>query len=229
MVQLFFQLQIDGLEQNLESMYQTWENLLLSIRNINDITQFQRTFDQSKNFFEAELNKKEQYISAYKAQNYKELIKNNEHLKNLQNQYFASSATKQLAIIEQNIKAKLTTTRHTNIMQAEIKLKTIYNRFVQKLIETIDSLQNIFMNLAVQQIYENQQNGLTPTSIRSFHVFLADETHVGNQCCICMEDICVGRRMRRLTCDGQHYFCQECIEGWFAEHNTCPLCRHLFD
>ena len=83
------------------------------------------------------------------------------------------------------------------------------------------------LNQIVQARY--QEKGLTPRRIRRFQVFTADETHVGDQCSICMEEIDVGRRMRRLTCDGQHYFCQHCIEGWFADHNSCPLCRHKFD
>lgn len=33
----------------------------------------------------------------------------------------------------------------------------------------------------------------------------------------------------RLDCDGKHEFCRKCIEGWFKEHTTCPLCRHQFD
>ena len=43
-----------------------------------------------------------------------------------------------------------------------------------------------------------------------------------------MEDIEIGRKMMRLNCDGQHTFCQVCIERWFADHNTCPNCRHVF-
>ena len=85
------------------------------------------------------------------------------------------------------------------------------------------------MYLSEQQQNEHQQNGLNSRKIRSFKLFTADESHVGDQCSICMEEVDVGKRMRRLTCDCQHYFCQQCIEGWFAEHNTCPLCRQRFD
>ena len=74
-----------------------------------------------------------------------------------------------------------------------------------------------------------RKNGLAPARIQRFPLFTSDETHVGDQCSICMGDIDVGRKMMRLTCDGQHSFCQECIEGWFSDHNTCPLCRYKFD
>ena len=72
------------------------------------------------------------------------------------------------------------------------------------------------------------QNGLSPRRIRRFQIFSADETLVGEKCAICLEDINIGRRMRRLTCDGQHAFCPGCCETWFANKNTCPLCRHVF-
>ena len=133
-----------------------------------------------------------------------------------------------MAIEQQNQKLRYTSIT-AKILGAEMKLSTINDKFRRKVNETFDRLQNIIINLPEQQQNEVQQNGLAPRRIRRFRLFIADETHVGRQCSICMEDIDVGRRMRRLTCDGQHYFCQDCIKGWFAEHNTCPLCRHKFD
>ena len=74
----------------------------------------------------------------------------------------------------------------------------------------------------------NESEGLSHERIQQFEQFTADESFVGDQCAICMGDIEIGRNMIRLDCDGQHTFCQVCIEGWFAEHNTCPICRHKF-
>ena len=71
--------------------------------------------------------------------------------------------------------------------------------------------------------------GLLSARIQQFSQFTADESTVGDQCAICMGDIEIGRKMMRLDCDGQHTFCQVCIEGWFAEHNTCPICMHAFE
>ena len=85
--------------------------------------------------------------------------------------------------------------------------------------------------LIQQQIEEKRQQlhkGLTPARIQQFHQFLADESLVGDRCGVCLDDIEVGSRMMRLDCDGQHVFCQDCVEGWFADHNTCPNCRHIF-
>ena len=217
------------MEQNLERIYETWENLIQGIRSNNGIERFQRIFDTTQNCFDTKLNKKIQCLTAFRAQNEKDVIENTERLKNLRSQYFESNSTKKMAIEQQTQKLRYTLVIASDILRAEIKLSTIYDKFCQKVNETVDRLQNIIMNLLEQIQYEDQQNGLTPRSIRRFKVFAADESHVDDQCSICMQQIDVGRRMRRLTCDGQHYFCQQCIEGWFAEHNTCPLCRHKFD
>ena len=75
---------------------------------------------------------------------------------------------------------------------------------------------------------EEKQQGLTPQRVQLIEQFTADESHVGDQCVICMEDVEIGRNMMRLDCDGQHTFCQVCIEGWFANKTTCPVCRHEF-
>ena len=82
-----------------------------------------------------------------------------------------------------------------------------------------------------QQIADKRrllEKGLTDARIKKFHQFTADETSISDQCTICMEDVEVGRKMVRLGCKGQHTFCQDCIEGWFANSKTCPICRHKF-
>ena len=75
---------------------------------------------------------------------------------------------------------------------------------------------------------DDQQQGLSPASIQQFHQFEAGQSQVGERCSVCQDDIVVGRRLMRLDCDGQHVFHQDCVEGWFADHNTCPNCRHVF-
>ena len=111
--------------------------------------------------------------------------------------------------------------------QAFTKLIEVNKKFCQKFI-VVNDLLIITLNAIEQEENDVQSQGLNTETIQAFKIFTTDESHVGDQCSICMEDVDVGRRMRRLTCDGQHYFCQECIEGWFAKHNTCPLCRHKF-
>ena len=71
--------------------------------------------------------------------------------------------------------------------------------------------------------------GLTPERIERFEQFDADESMVGEQCLICMDDLKVGTKMVRLDCHVDHYLCQKCAIGWFKDHNTCPTCRHVFN
>ena len=108
------------------------------------------------------------------------------------------------------------------------KILQIYRSFGQTFFEIGQQARVVYDNLLQQLPNDDQQQGLSPRSIRTFHLFTADETLVGQQCAICLEDITVGRRLRRLTCDGQHSFCPGCCETWFANKNTCPLCRHVF-
>ena len=74
----------------------------------------------------------------------------------------------------------------------------------------------------------DQQQGLTPARVQKFQQFPADDSLAGDRCGVCLDDIEVGRRMIRLTCNVQHVFCKDCVEGWFADHNTCPNSRHIF-
>ena len=70
--------------------------------------------------------------------------------------------------------------------------------------------------------------GLSPERINQFHQFEADESHVGDQCQVCLEEVEVGRLMKQLDCRCRHFFCSGCINQWFANHKTCPICRHVF-
>ena len=122
--------------------------------------------------------------------------------------------------------------KHQEIIYEKIqKLTGLYETLGQKFLEVAERFRQI-LNLRQQrrdqQQNMNQRHGLTPGRIQRFQIFSADETLVGEQCAICLEDINIGKRMRRLTCDGQHAFCPGCCETWFANKNTCPLCRHVF-
>ena len=104
------------------------------------------------------------------------------------------------------------------------ELKNSYDEFVQKslLIETaIDNKLEI-----AYEIFIKNYKGLSTARIERFYKFEADK--VGDRCGVCLEDVEVGRRMLRLDCQGQHVFCQDCIERWFVDHKTCPYCNHIF-
>ena len=105
------------------------------------------------------------------------------------------------------------------------RLDKLKEQFFQFSIGQFLRYQEIHANLQRQN---EEPKGLSPETLQTFNLCTADESFLGRKCGICLEEIAVGRRIWRLTCDGQHTFCEECIQGWFAEHNTCPTCRHVF-
>ena len=121
-----------------------------------------------------------------------------------------------------NLKHAITKTGDEKTKQELILLTKELNQFLVQLDENFQNFVN-FVNSIV-----NAHKGLTSKRIQQFELFTADESFIGSQCVICIEDIKIGRNMMRLDCDGQHTFCQVCIEGWFANHKTCPICRHEF-
>ena len=70
--------------------------------------------------------------------------------------------------------------------------------------------------------------GLTSERIEKFEHFTADESLVGEQCLICMNDLEFGMEMVRLDCHVDHILCKVCVKKWFKNHKTCPTCRHAF-
>ena len=74
-----------------------------------------------------------------------------------------------------------------------------------------------------------QIRGLRPERIGRFQNFDADESMVGEQCIVCMNDLEIGTKMVRLDCHVDHYLCKVCADRWFKDHKTCPNCRHAFD
>ena len=97
----------------------------------------------------------------------------------------------------------------------------------EKLLKEVEEKRQMYQHQIALKIGELRKD-LSLQRIQQFCQFTADESFLGDQCVICQGDIEIGRNMMRLDCDGQHTFCQVCIEGWFAEHKTCPICRHEF-
>ena len=105
----------------------------------------------------------------------------------------------------------------------QVELNLNYENFLEYIERHQDEL--------LEELYDSsdeEQQGLTAQRIQQFKQFQADESFFGEQCVICMGDVEINRNMMRLDCDGQHFFCQVCIEGWFATKKSCPICRHVF-
>ena len=46
-------------------------------------------------------------------------------------------------------------------------------------------------------------------------------------CCVCLEDVNVGDKVRTLPC--LHTFHAECAEEWLKKKKVCPLCQFSID
>ena len=110
------------------------------------------------------------------------------------------------------------------------KLQNKNSKILKDKLETLSRELGQYIYTTIQKIESKRQDllrkGITKERIKKFHNFVADESDVGKQCTICIQDVEVGRKMMHLDC--KHEFCVECIEGWFADHKTCPNCRNAF-
>ena len=193
--------------------------------------------DQANLFFQ-EFNERHEYFRDFFKNKSEALLetfeKESKEIERVLGLYDQEVAAKGIEAVSENVEI-MRQMRNISVQMTVLKekcdrekkrLSALREKFYEKREEALQQFRVVFDE--IQQQRNVQLQGLSATSIRKFPLITADESHVGEQCTICMEDVDVGRRMRRLTCDGQHYFCQECIEGWFAEHNTCPICRHVF-
>jgi hypothetical protein len=55
--------------------------------------------------------------------------------------------------------------------------------------------------------------------------YLADDTSIGEQCSICLDEIEAGSSILKLSCE--HVYHSACIIRWYTENNTCPICRTI--
>ena len=108
--------------------------------------------------------------------------------------------------------------QNVNTTTFKNKLETLSRELGQYVYTTFQKIENKRKDLLCK--------GLTKKRIKQFYHYIADESNVGDQCTICIQEFEVGRKMMRLDCN--HEFCNKCIEGWFANHKTCPNCRHAF-
>ena len=160
-------------------------------------------------------------METYKSKLLEEADKNVEHMKSLLQQDIASNDEMTEDLRVQRQKKEETEKRMEKHEEEDRKIRQIEESFYQLCSDIYEQTSQLFE-------MDDQQHGLSPKSIQRFHLFTANDEFVGQQCAICLQDINVGRRMRRLTCDGNHAFCPGCCETWFANNNTCPLCRHAF-
>lgn len=122
-------------------------------------------------------------------------------------------------------------------------LSTIYeesiNSITEQLEETINQIyQNINtsteMNNNFQAILEisrvrNRDNGVSLAQLNIASELISInpsniDTYEQERCAICNEDFVINEVIRKLnTCP--HFFHYNCIDTWFTNNDTCPICR----
>ena len=80
-----------------------------------------------------------------------------------------------------------------------------------------------------RHIINNDSDGLTTDQLTDLEQTstVANETHIGNQCAICLDIFEERSRIITLSCD--HFFHTNCISRWYSDNPTCPVCRHRTD
>ena len=196
--------------------------LIQYLTDYEDLQQLETYIFVARSFYENILKviqvNRNKVVNAIKKQ--VEMIKN----------YLQSDCNGQLPSRSQLLQQSKAEINQIAITEYEILLWKLENEN-KKIFFFQNESQELFDHLQRQIAEKKKQlfKGLLPARVQQFDKFHADESHVGDQCVICMDDVEIGRNMMRLDCDGQHTFCQNCIQEWFAEHNTCPICRHIFE
>ena len=194
------------MKRGLEHQYELWQDIAKNgVENFNKLIELRENAETNTAKFQNDINKN---LLFYLRKNL--LCEKKQHEKNLE-QLIEELNLFRLELCEK-FDNFLSQIRHQWLME-----------FLQEVNESSDSPEEDF-----DDSDDEQQRGLTFQRIQQFEKFQADQSFVDDQCAICMEEIEIGRNMMRLDCDGQHTFCQVCIEGWFTDHNTCPICRYIF-
>ena len=147
----------------------------------------------------------------------------------IENEIQNATEVHQLEIIEINDHSKTNFLRRKfSVIQQ--KLQNENSKILKDKLDTLSRELGQFIYTTIQKIENKRKDllckGLTKERIKQFHHYTADESVLGGQCTICIQVVEVGKKMIRLDC--KHEFCKKCIEGWFADHKTCPNCRQSF-
>ena len=68
---------------------------------------------------------------------------------------------------------------------------------------------------------EHKREGLTKKQIKKLKTFVVEKET--GECSICIDEYQKNQSLCKLNCN--HVFHTKCLKKWFAEHNSCPICR----
>jgi len=78
----------------------------------------------------------------------------------------------------------------------------------------------------MEEVFGNgtENRGAEDSLIQSLPSSKITKSDEKNDCCICLDELKVGDRMRRLPC--LHTFHKQCVDKWLKTNATCPICKH---
>ena len=221
-------------------MFRSWQNSLQNLNGINEVDTFYNELGQQRLQFRNKIENRIKYLYNLNDVYNKEDRTFAKIVKNLNRS--RGEINKTLNVYEKDVK-------RFNLREQNNKVITQYNqkmaenaKRIKQNLKEVDNLEKIRVelfekyrkiSLHARKILQNLQQrriqqGYSSRKFKKFPLFTADQSHVDDQCSICMDNFEIGRNMVRLNCDGKHTFCKDCIIRWLANHNTCPICRHNF-
>ena len=205
-----------SIQEQFQDSYEIWINKLNSFTELNDVIRFGAYIltraEGRKKYLSLEFRLTKKRIAELKQKRQK--VENNNKILKISGKKHQRRKRREAQ--------KYIETMQFEIRKLKNKNKNINTFFYVQQPTLIRFRQQLFVKM------RTFPRGLSSERIQNFAHFTADESHVGDQCAICQENYEIGRNMMRLDCDGRHTFCQVCIEGWFADHRRCPICRHMF-
>ena len=199
----------NGIGQQKLQLRNKIENEVKYLKNLNDVY-----YKEDKNFTKNLQNLKQSNTEISKDKKvYHSNVKSIDLLE--QNNKVINQINQKIAENTKRIKKNLNEVGKLYMFRVELD---------QKSGQIHDQARQMLENLQQQRI----KQGSSSKKFKIFTLLIANESHVSDQCTICMENYEIGRKIVQLDCDGKHTFCKDCIVRWFANHSTCPNCRNNF-
>lgn len=117
-----------------------------------------------------------------------------------------------------------------NLLIEDFPSHCIICRAVARQPASFFTTRNLFLNIlfdADPDIHAQEEEMLNHKIVKRLknvdHAAPVTKPTIEN-CCICLESM--SNEIRRTACG--HEFCCDCIEKWFLENTTCPMCKRDF-
>lgn len=92
---------------------------------------------------------------------------------------------------------------------------------------TQEALDRVITQLMEQNATGNAPGPASAEAMANLPTIKVSKEMLGDngkaECSICMDDVCLDDEVAQLPC--KHWFHEQCVKAWLAEHDTCPHCR----